>query len=365
MNSFLRFIKEYEEDLDSETVFSILLGHGRTNQFLNFALQRHSYKTVILHYLNAREPIKALNVLLNIDSEKEKFALISQYGGLFMKYTPRNMIKILSNNFNEATTEKLLPSLMSVEGEDAELALDYIRSIVHRSSSKLLHNLYVFFLARSKKNDKELVDFLSGQQVLVARNMGAMIDKGFVLNVCKRFENMEAQIQVYGMLEFYEEAVKLALTKSNFELAKKYASMPSDEKMKKKLWLEVVRIMLKDYTAKDNNLAELIKESQVLTIGDLLPFVAPNIRLSAFKSDLLASLENYGHRIKELKADMLKLTKSFNEIDSALQSIAESEVSITGKKHCEVCNSPLLGSDSVFIFPCSHGFHKVIGIVMG
>ena len=359
--AFLKFIKEYEGNMDSETIFNVFLSHGRTDQFLTFALQKNNYETVIIHYINTRELNKALSALINVPDKKGQFALMSKYVNIFMRHITRNTINFLKSDFKGIDTSKFLYSLMSIEREDIELVLDYIRLILPTSSSRLLHNSYVYFLAVSntEENDKELLDFLDNQQILMMKNMEVLIDKGFVLNVCKRFEKMEAQIQMYGILEFYEEAVKLALNGNNYVLAKRYASMPNDEKIKKKLWIEVVKVIMKNYKAESNDLGELIKESNVLTIGDLLPFVSPNIKLLAFKNDLLASLENYGNRIKELKNDMTRLTESSCEINDTLKNMIEVKVRISGRKYCEVCGSPLLGSNNVFMFPCSHGFHKV------
>lgn len=55
----------------------------------------------------------------------------------------------------------------------------------------------------------------------------------------------KAQIILYGILNLYSKAVKLALNCRDIELAKEYANKPSDAKTKKKLWMKIARYLFR------------------------------------------------------------------------------------------------------------------------
>lgn len=56
---------------------------------------------------------------------------------------------------------------------------------------------------------------------------------------------MKAQIILYGILNMYSKAVKLALECSDIELAKNYANKPAENKTRKKLWMKIAKHLFK------------------------------------------------------------------------------------------------------------------------
>ena len=212
----------------------------------------------------------------------------------------------------------------------------------------------------SKEEFAKVFEFLENQEVLGKKNMPLYIDKYFALNVCKYFNKIEPQVQIYGMLEFYEEAVKLALTINNLKLAKKYANMPSDDTIRKKLWIEIAKNVLLKCNPENTTGLEIVNESKYLTVGDVLPFVSPEVKLSTFKDELLKSLKTYGSKITEIKNDMKDFDRSSLEIDKTFENLSGIEIPISSKKYCEVCEEPLLGANKIYVFPCTHGYHKVL-----
>ena len=53
----------------------------------------------------------------------------------------------------------------------------------------------------------------------------------------------KAQIKLYGILNLYSKAVKLALECKDIELAQEYANKPSELKIKKKLWMKIAKYL--------------------------------------------------------------------------------------------------------------------------
>ena len=366
LNSFQDFLLEYKADLESETVFSMLKAHARFDDYLFFASNNNNYEAMIIYYINNRMYHQAINILINIEDKGTRHLLMIRYGSIFMKQIPRETIQVLSEYFSNMDIERLLPAFMSIEGNNRSLAIEYIRELKIGSSSKMLNNLYAFFLAQSDSKEyvEELSDFIEQQERLIKSNQQIHIDREFILSLCKYYNKVNAQIKVYGMFKLYEEAVHLALDVGELELAKEYANKPSDYKLKKKLWLNVARKTLKnhsetDQSIPDQSIPKVLNESTVLTIGDLLPYISPKMTLSTFQTELNTSLENYGSKIKELKDKMEGFSKCSENINNQLQETKNTSIPIAGEQCCEKCKIPLLGNEHVFIFPCTHGFHRV------
>lgn len=295
------------------------------------------------------------------DDEK-KNALMLKFASIFMKNEAKSTIESLLTYYQNIDVDALMPALMSIESKYRLLANDFIRQNLDKSKNKLLHNLYLFFLAESinPSPPDELLDFLGQQESLHKKGLPLNIDKDFALNVLKYFGIAEAQIRVYGMLEFYEEAVRLAIQNNKFDVAKQYAMLPSDDKVKKKLWLDIARaIMTKNIKVEVTGL-EIINESKNnLNLNDVLPFVSPKVKLKVFRHDILTQLENYGNKIDDLRKQMVEYNKNSEEIGEEIKELNGISLVISPDKFCDQCEKILLGSEKFFIFPCRHGFHRV------
>eukprot|EP00826_Nyctotherus_ovalis_P013774 TRINITY_DN13771_c0_g5_i1.p2 TRINITY_DN13771_c0_g5~~TRINITY_DN13771_c0_g5_i1.p2 ORF type:complete len:437 (-),score=128.53 TRINITY_DN13771_c0_g5_i1:508-1818(-) len=359
--SFQDFLEEHSKDLESETVFSMLKAHGRFDDFLFFASKKDNNEAIMLHYMNNRKYHQAISILMNVGDRAVKCSLMVKYGSIFMKQIPMETINILEKFFKNVDVEPLLPAFMTMQESNRSIAIDYIRELRIGTSSKMLNNLYAFFLAQSddEASAQELSEFLSHQERLIRSNQPVHIDREFLLSICKYYNRVNARIQVYGIYQLYEEAVHLALKVGNLELAKEYANKPPDDKVKKKLWIEVAKKSLEDYTDRDKSIPKVLNESTVLTVGDLLPLVSPNMTLSTFKTELETSLNNYDFKINELKSEMKGFSKCSEDISGQFQETKNTVIPIAGEQCCEKCKAPLLGNERVFIFPCTHGFHRV------
>ena len=194
---------------------------------------------------------------------------------------------------------------MSVDKQGRIFATNLLRSWITKTSSKLVHNLYLFFLAEctEKFGDEELLKFLEQQEGLKSQNQPLNIDVEFALNICKHFGKVEAQIRVYAILEYYEEAVKLAISRGDMSLGKEYARKAPDSKVQKQLWLKIAKTVMKSSQTDNMKLGlEILNESKgILGIDDILPFVSSKVKLESFKTDICAALDQYGIRIDELK----------------------------------------------------------------
>jgi hypothetical protein len=61
----------------------------------------------------------------------------------------------------------------------------------------------------------------------------------------------KAQIILYGILGLFDKAVKLSLEIDDITIAKKYADLPQDKKVIKKLWMKIAKYLF-NYQSKKN-----------------------------------------------------------------------------------------------------------------
>jgi len=283
-----------------------------------------------------------------------------KYATALMKNETRLTIDSLTLYFPNINIEELMPALLSIDYKDRIPAKDYIKKKKDTINNILLCNLYIFFLAESdiEESIDELHDYLDHQESLLDSNQPLAIDKGFALNVCKYFRRKEAQVRVYGILELFEEAVKLAIKIPDYELSKRYANKPSDEKLRKKLWIEIAKTIIQNN--KDTKVCfDIIKESKILSLVDVLKFLNPKEKLSTFKTDLLHSLEGYGSKIEDIRKEMNEYSKCVQEISDNLKDFTNMSVPISSDQFCNKCKMPLLTNEIFYVFPCLHSFHRV------
>jgi hypothetical protein len=162
------------------------------------------------------------------------------------------------------------------------------------------------------------------------------------------------------MLEFYEEAVRIAIQGKKFEIAQEYALMPQDEKMKKKLWEEIAKESMSQKNRGESTGLEIIKKSKGnLSLSDVLRYISPKVKLKVFKDDIIDQLQDYGGKIDELRKQMNEYNKTSEQIGEEIKELGSVPLPISPDKFCDRCEKILLGSEKFYIFPCRHGFHRV------
>lgn len=89
------------------------------------------------------------------------------------------------------------------------------------------------------------------------------------------------------------------------EIAENYAEKPSDVKIRKKLWLNIVKHVvtqtIKNGTNDIKDALDVMKKTEVLKIDDLLPYLPEGAKIESLKEDLSLCLDEYGNKINELK----------------------------------------------------------------
>lgn len=101
---------------------------------------------------------------------------------------------------------------------------------------------------------------------------------------------------------------------------------------------------------------EILSESEILKIEDILPFFPDFTRIDQFKEEIITSLEDYNRHIEDLKVEMEEATKSADLIRVDIKDLRNKYGYVSSTDVCVICEYALLGRD-FYIFPCRHGFH--------
>jgi hypothetical protein len=135
-----------------------------------------------------------------------------------------------------------------------------------------------FWLYAELENNEELIKFLQKEESRKQQGYPILFEVDYALDVCRRkcssfmeiYDNdpdsmiapkmlkkiqlmRKAQIILYGILNLYSKAVKLALECSDITLAQDYANKPLEHKTKKKLWMKIAKYLFKAQNPQDND----------------------------------------------------------------------------------------------------------------
>ena len=167
---------------------------------------------------------------------------------------------------------------------------------------KNIHNLYIYYLSKSESNQDELIEYL---KIPLNKNDNNYIffktkkEILFQLDYAKKLlrNNPEALSLVLALMGKYSEGVKLALktnTKKSKEIAKFVASNAQGEKLKKKLWIDIFC----DNKQNEKDPIKIMKESKILKIEDVLPYISDEIKIEDFKSQISKCINEYEDNIE-------------------------------------------------------------------
>jgi len=360
VEEFRVFMEEYEADLEIDVIFQLLQSHGRIEECLILASLKKCYEVMLVHYINNGDYHTAIQTLNDVPNRNLKNTLMVKYISIFMKHEAEFTINSLHKYYEGINPDAIITSIISVEGKDKLLADNYVKTIMVNSNNKFLANLHLFFLVESNTPEaiEELNNFLEQQRVLHHKNQPTEIDKDFALDVCKRAGLVEAQIKIYSMLNFYDECVRLSLETRKYKEAKEYADLPSDKRTRKKLWIEIAKVIIKENEDNVKASFDIMNESGMLTLSDILQFLSPKMKLSVFKKELMNSLQSYGKDINELKQKISVYTKNAEELTTRLNDLQNSCVPVSANQYCDKCKKTLLGEERFYVFPCLHSFHR-------
>jgi len=208
-------------------------------------------------------------------------------------------------------------------------------------------------------NNEVSPDKVSAEDMLIrffeAQEGNQLFDLDFAIRVCTEHNFTRAKVQLYGQMGMHEEAVEAALQRDYLALAKRNACKPTDKRLRKRLWLRIVESQAASGNMDD--VTSLIRESQELSVRDVLPYMSGSVTIDAFQSEICDCLDKYEREIfthcQEME-DHRRALKSFKE---DLKKSEQRTILIQEDQRCEICGVPAV-RERFFVFACKHCFHE-------
>ena len=381
-------------------------------EFIEYATIMQDYDKVILYYINEKNVPKALHELSLFANSTNKEELLKKLSKIFeqnapilFKQSPKESIKLLKEKFQKfVDMEIIIRAIVSMtdkdefgigigdnpefekikiksdfnEKEDIEKKeikksneneiLDYLRNLIKKNDQNMkeernVHNLYIYYLSKSEENQDELLEYLK-TPLSYKENMYSIFKKSkgalFQLDYAKKLfrNNPEALSLVLALMGKYSDAVKLALKTNTIrskEIAKFIASNTQNEKLKKKLWIEIFC----DNKQNEKDPIKIMKESKILKIEDVLPYISDEIKIEDFKTQISKSINEYEENINHLKEDINNYNKANEVIINEIYKISKKSTEIKYSEcKCDICHK-IIRNKNLYLFPCGHIFDAI------
>lgn len=245
------FFETYQANLDRQTVYELILSHGRTEVFLHYATVIGDHQRVVEHWVLEEEWEKAIDVL-NRQSDLE---LYYRYAPALLRHAPQSCIDSLIRR-PALDAIRLVPALLQLQHQPRDpimpnQAIRYLEHIIfnQHNISSTIHNLVITLYASSSfgDDDRPLLRFLS----TVPKDMISgkpYYDLDYALRICKENKRIGPCVNLYAEMGLWENSVDLALEKGDLELAKLNADKAEEEdvRLRKKLWLKIAKYVVQD-----------------------------------------------------------------------------------------------------------------------
>lgn len=372
-----QFFVTYKANLDSKTIYELVLGHGRTDLYLYYASVVGDFERVVEHWVFEESWVKAIDVI-NRQSDLE---LYYRFGPVLMRNAPKETVDSWLRRA-DLDPLRLVPSLLQLQHVPRDLltpnhAVRYLTHVIfeQENTSSTLHNLLITFYATPPSNlgssrastmpedDAQLLRFLTTAPVdPITRK--PYYDLDYALRLCKHAGRIQPCVHIYSKMGLWENSVDLALEKGDLELAKINADMPEDDvPLRKKLWLKIARYVVQE--KRDIKTAmRFLENTDLLKIEDILPFFPDFVVIDDFKEEICNALEGYAKHIDELRGEMDEATRNAEAIKDDIAALEKRFVTIDAGERCSSCGLALL-TRQFYVFPCQHTFHAdcLIGLV--
>ena len=145
---------------------------------------------------------------------------------------------------------KLTPALLSYNETikvplDQNQAIRYLRFAIDQlhSTDSSVHNALISIYASHQTKEEELLLL----EYLRKQLNPPYYDVDFALRLCLQFGRVQAGVHIYSSMELFEQAVDLALSAREFELAMVIADFPDEDPVRrKKLWLAIAEKVISE-----------------------------------------------------------------------------------------------------------------------
>ncbi|KAK2069217.1 hypothetical protein P8C59_003815 [Phyllachora maydis] len=351
---FHDFVTRHKSDLDRRTVYDVISSYGREDELLYFAGAINDYNYVLSYWVQRERWNEALAVLQK-QTDAEVFY---RYSTVLMTHAAPALVDILMRQA-KLEPRNLIPALLEYDQNSKRpiaqnQAVRYLLYVVNQLHSRdaAVHNTLVsMYASHPSKEESELLSFLESQ------GDEPRFDPDFALRLCIQHKRVLSCVHIYTSMGQYLQAVELALSNDQIELASIIADRPmSNPTLRKKLWLAVARKVISQSNGIKTAI-EFLRRCDLLKIEDLIPFFPDFVVIDDFKEEICAALEDYSRNIDTLKREMDESSQTAAHIKVDIAALDHRYAIVEPGEKCQACGLPLL-SRQFFVFPCQHAFHS-------
>jgi hypothetical protein len=248
----------------------------------------------------------------------------------------------------------------------ANEAIRYLEYCINRLDSKeqsIHNNLLTLYL---KNKPDKLLEYVK----LRKDDKEIHFDILLIARLCTEKKSpylSEACVYLYKMMNWFEEAVDLALT-VNVDLAQEIAnSVNADfdmdlnpnytDELKKMLWLRIARHVIEKENDVNKAMEFLHELNEAIVIEDVLPYFPDFVTIDQFKDAIRSSLAAYTEKINSLKDSIDQAAASAQLIRQDIQKIRQKSITVNVNDTCSKCKFRLM-TRRFYVFPCAHKFHS-------
>ena len=389
LDEFRQMVRDNFKFLEPGLMYQILQSYGKMEEYIEFASLMSDYEKVILYYINQGEVDAALDKLTEFASfsDDKNLKILTQIFldncRIFFKKNPKESISLIQQRFKDVKMESIVQAIMSTtdkdndfhnydksnsdnakKAENSQAILSYLKSLVEKpkiEEQNNIHNLYIYYLSKNKANQEAILEYLKGPLKMEEGEFNFFHKKKevlFQLDYAKKLfkDNPPAYSLVLALMGKYSEGVRIALKQKNEDcqkIAKFIASNAPNEKLRKKLWIDI-------FSCENQNefkqALDIMKESKILKIEDVLPHITDKIKIEEFKKQISNCINEYEENIKKLKDDINVYNKTAENIKGDIYRVKKKsmEISFSDCK-CEICQG-YIKDKNIFLFPCGHKF---------
>lgn len=355
-SEFQDFVTRNKSDLDKKTTYEVISSHGREEELLFYASAINDHNYVLSYWVQRERWRESLTVL----KKQHDPAVFYKYSTVLMAHAATEFVEILTRQSN-LDPESLIPAMLNYNS-NANVPLAQNQAVRYltfcttqlASTSPAIHNTLLSIHASAPtKDETQLLSYLRAQSAAHEQ----MYDVDFALRLCIQHSRVRSCVHIYESMGQYTEAVTLALSHNEIDLAASVADRPdNDPALRKKLWLKVAKVVVGQSEGIKAALQFLNRAQDVLRIEDLIPFLPDFVVIDDFKEEICSALEEYSRHIDALKREMDDSARTASSIKSSIKELDSRYAIVEPGEKCFICRLPLLARQ-FFVFPCQHAFH--------
>uniref|UniRef100_A0A914ECY7 Vacuolar protein sorting-associated protein 18 homolog n=1 Tax=Acrobeloides nanus TaxID=290746 RepID=A0A914ECY7_9BILA len=355
-----------------EAVYRMITSHVDFETHLYLATKLKDYDTMVKIHLLQCHYKEALEVM----ASQAISALFYKYAPDLIEVVPMELVKTLIQNDTILRPALLLPAFYKCTANPklVAAAFYYLRHVVESGhADRPTHNFIVQLYANHKPD--LLIEYLNkcGKE-----RKKIPYDFEQALALCIEKKRNKCTIFLYCLDKQFENAIRLALSMDDIELAKECASEhlntrdPNDsdlffeddidnnisDEAKKRVWLLIARYMINKNKDDVASCMKLLQESSgLLKIQDILPYFPEFTKIEHFKEPLCSCLKEHSSKIQEQQKELANSTDVANEIRAKMEQAKTKYMVVKTSDKCFRCKENLF-NHPFYAFVCRHFFHK-------